>query len=428
MNTKTRVFLTCVCLVASAANLRLAAQTNYDESAVAPFELPQVLTTFGGKVITTKNDWETARRPEILEAFSREVFGRTPVDERPVRYEVVSEDRNAMEGTAVRKEVRACFSDSDQHCVTILMMLPKHARAVPVFVGLNFEGNHTIVDDPGIQLNEKWMRRTDIRGVVDHRATDASRGTLYNRWQVKMLLERGYGLVTVYQGDFELDRKERSGRDGIRHLFPVTGSDDEWGSLALWSWGLSRVMDYLQTDRLVDARKVALVGHSRLGKAALWAAAQDTRFALVVSNNSGEGGASISRRNYGETIADLNRAVPYWFCPNYKKYNHDPSALPVDAHLLIALMAPRPVYVASATEDQWADPKGEYLAAYYAAPAYGLYGLGGLESKEPPLPDTPVGGGVLGYHLRTGEHDVTAYDWLQYLDFADKHFKYRSKR
>lgn len=419
-----KVIFSCIIFLLIGVQASIGQSTpNYDESKVKPYELPEPLKTFSGTSIRNKKSWERKRRPEILEVFTREVYGRTPDQKLPVRYETISEDTMALAGKAVRREIKACFSGSDQHCVAILMYLPKSNKPVPVFLGLNFEGNHSIYADPGIQLNTKWMRRTNIRGVVNNQATEASRGTLPERWQVDKLIARGYGVVTVYQGDFELDRRDRSGKDGIRNLFPVTGADDEWGSIAVWSWGLSRVMDYLETDKAVNAQQVSLVGHSRLGKAAIWAGAQDQRFAMVVSNNSGEGGASLSRRNFGETIADLNRAVPYWFCNNYKKYNSNPSDLTVDAHLLLALIAPRPFYVASATKDEWADPRGEYLAAWHTAPVYNLYGLKGLSNKELPAPETPVSSGTIGYHLRTGEHDITAYDWDQYLNFADKHFR-----
>jgi len=415
--------ITVVCIFMIAGTAKGQTNTNYDESKVTPYVLPEALKTTAGRTIRNAKDWESLRRPEILEIFSREVYGRTPRQKPAVRYELISEDNMAMGGKAIRKEIKACFSDAEDHCVAILLYLPKSGLPAPVFLGLNFEGNHSVYADTGIQLNPRWMRRTDIRGVVNHHATEASRGQLYSRWQVEKLIERGYGLATVYQGDFELDRPGRSGKDGIRHLFGTGNANDEWGSIGVWAWGLSRVMDYLETDTMVDAKKVALVGHSRLGKAAIWAGAQDQRFAMVISNNSGEGGASLSRRNYGETIADLNRVVSYWFCPNYKKYNENAAALPVDAHLLLALMAPRPIYVASATLDTWADPKGEYLAAYGAGAVYALYNKKGLADIVMPPPDTPVGEGSIGYHLRTGEHDITAYDWEGYLNFADKHLK-----
>ena len=166
---------------------------------------------------------------------------------------------------------------------------------------------------------------------------------------------------------------------------------------------------------------MALIGHSRLGKAALWAGAQDERFAIVISNDSGEGGAALARRDFGETIADLNRAVPALVLRQLPALLRQRDALPVDQHMLLALVAPRPLYVASATEDRWADPHGEFLAAKAAEPVYRLFGLEGLGVERQPPPDTPVGR-TIGYHLRTGKHDVTRWDWDRYLDFADRHF------
>ena len=402
-------------------------ETNEDERKVGTYILPEVLLTNSGEIVNTKKAWENVRRPEIVSFFEQHIYGKTPAAKLPVRVVVNTVDQQALNGRAIRKQITLYFSDKDKPKMDILLYLPAGERKpVPVFLALNFEGNHSIHADPGITLSERWMRYDQVRGITGHRATEASRGARAERWPVEEMLARGYGLATVYQGDIELDRRDRS-PDDIHALFPKPGPDD-WGSIAAWAWGLSRAMDYLVTDKRVDAGKVAVLGHSRLGKAALWAAALDQRFAMAISNNSGEGGASLYRRNFGERVADLTRAVPYWFCKNFSKYNGRENDLPVDAHALIALMAPRPVYVASAVEDTWADPKGEFLAAYHAGPVYKLYNLPGLETDQFPEAGQDAGKGVVGYHLRKGDHELTRVDWWYFLNFADRHFKTRKTK
>jgi hypothetical protein len=308
----------------------------------------------------------------------------------------------------------------------VLLYLPARARRpVPVFVGLGFSPNQSVSADPGITLAGTWVRNTDTKAVELQPGQASSRGSAASRWQVEAVLARGFGLATMYYGDIEPDIAGAM-KLGIRGAYLKPGreapGDDEWGAIAAWAWGLSRVADYLQTDKDVDPARLALVGHSRLGKTALWAGATDTRFGIVISNDSGEGGAAISRRGFGETVADLNNRFPHWFCGNYRQYGGREAEMPFDAHMLLALVAPRPLYVASAEDDQWADPKGEFLAAVAASEVYELLGKKAVGTATMPPVNRPVGDAVR-YHVRTGKHDITAYDWQQYLDFAERHFR-----
>ena len=397
---------------------------NYDESRVGEIPLPDPLVVRGRDVADAAM-WRGERRPEILELFRTHVYGRTPAAPGPpaeMRFEVGAA-APALEGQAIRREARIFFADTPGTPVMdLLLFIPTgQSRPVPAFLGLNFRGNHSIHPDPAITLSTSWMR--DGPGIVDHRATEATRGSAASRWPVETIVSRGYALITAYYGDIDPDFDDGF-QNGVHPLFYREGQTrpaaDEWGSIGAWAWGLSRALDYLETDADVDASRVAVFGHSRLGKTALWAGARDERFAMVISNNSGEGGAALSRRWYGETVARINKAFPHWFCANYDRHSDDVEALPVDQHMLIALAAPRPVYVASALEDRWAVPKGEFLAAKAAEPVYALFGLEGLGVEDWPPPDTPVGD-VIGYHVRSGGHDVTLYDWERYLDFADRH-------
>ncbi len=406
--------------LASTAGWAQQKDINYDESKVPAYTLPALLQTENGQAVTTTAQWEQQRRPELLELFATHMYGRTPTDRISVRYEVLTEDPHAMGGRATSRQVRFIFSNGGKMLEALLWMyLPNQVTGkVPMFVGYNFKGNHSTTTDTAILYSKNFAL------VKEPGHPDWERGSQASRWDYDAIIARGYGVATMCYHDIFPDMpglKDHS----IVSLFPgyVQGNEaaDEWQAIGAWAWGSSRIVDYLATEPRVDSSHIALMGHSRQGKAALWAGAQDTRFSIVISNNSGEGGAALSRRKYGETIAVVSSIKPAWFCSALDAYHGREEDLPVDQHQLLALMAPRPVYVASAEDDQWADPKGEYLGAYHASPVYRLYSLTGLPSEIPPAIHQPILNDI-GYHIRAGKHDVTSYDWLAFLDFADKHF------
>jgi hypothetical protein len=402
-----------------------AQEANYDRSKLPVCTIPDPLVTKDGKSVRSPKEWKEKRRPEIYALFESQMYGKAPGKPKDLHFKVLSEDKNALDGTATRKEVAVYFTKDNTHYMTILMYLPNGVKTpVPLFVGLNFNGNYMIDKDPDITMTSGWVPNGDK--ITNNQANPALRGSESSEWPVDMILKRGYGIATIYSGDIEPDY-DHGFQKGVHPLFYDKGQThpraDQWGTIAAWAWGLSRAMDYFEKDKAIDKKHVAVIGHSRMGKTALWAGASDERFALVISNNSGCGGAALSRRKIGETVAKINGYFPYWFCENFKQYNNNESALPLDQHELIALIAPRPVYIASAQEDNWADQENEFRSGLLASPVYALFGLTGLPVNEMPQVNRPVQNGFIAYHIRTGKHDITPYDWEQYLNFADKHFK-----
>lgn len=392
---------------------------NYDESKVRQYVLPDPLTRRDGTRVANAAGWRE-RRTELLDLFARHVYGRTPLDAITVRHELMESSSDALGGAAIRKQVALHIGDAaDGPVVHLLIYLPARSTGpAPVFVGLNFHGNHTTQPDPAIVLPTSWVRDAPTTEAAGNRATEAGRGKAASRWPVEQILSAGFGVATAYYGDLDPDYHDGFA-NGVHPLFPRTGGDDDWGAIGAWAWGLSRIMDYLETDPQVDASRVIVTGHSRLGKSALWAGAQDERFAAVISNQSGCGGAALNRRNYGETIARITTVFPHWFCPKYASWAERETEMPIDQHELLALIAPRPLLVCSAVEDRWADPRGEFLSVYHAGPVYRLLGRTAPSSDAMPDVEQPPET-TAAYNIRPGKHDVNPADWAVMIRFVQR--------
>jgi len=400
-------------LTAAFAVSGLAAEVNYDETKVGPLTLPDPLQMQDGRTVTNAAMWYRLRRPEILRLFQEEVYGKPPPRPSAEQFRVVHEDRNALDGRAIRRDVEVnIMGATNGTAMRFTLFLPNHAsKLVPVFVGIHvFDTTHAI------------PRPAVVRQIPGTPKPTSEENARVGQATAERILARGYGLVSLNIEHLAPDSATNYWQ-GVARLLgrtqPGPPQPTEAGALGLWAWGLSRAVDYFESSPDVDARRVIAIGHSRMGKTALWAAANDERFAAVISNCSGCGGAALSRRNFGETVSIITHAFPHWFCGNFAQYAGHESRLPVDQHELVALISPRPVYVASAVEDRWADPRGEFLAAFHAEPVYRLLNAGGLGVIELPSPDQPVGE-TIHYHLRRGQHDLTDYDWEQYLNFADR--------
>lgn len=395
----------------------------YDEALVPPYTLPDPLRCSDGTPVTDARTWRERRRPELLRLFADEVYGRTLVGRPEAQRFIVRERKdNARGGSAVRLRIGVLFEGRDDgRQMELLVYLPKQAPGpVPVFLGFSFDGNYTTTDDADLPVPTHWANGLYANKLKDHVPTAAGRGIHKEMWQIDRLLARGYGLVTAGYGEVEPDTAGQW-RKGPRGLAAEPGERD-WGSIGAWAWAMSRAMDWVATEPLIDATRVTALGFSRLGKTAMWAGAQDERFAAVVSIESGAGGVALSKRIYGETVAHMMRNLGHWYCPAYRRYADNEAALPIDHHELAALIAPRPLLILSAVDDRWSDPKGEFLGGLGADPVYRLLGTDGLAAREWP------GVGVfidsrIGYQMRAGKHDVTADDWQAMLAFADKQLK-----
>lgn len=404
-------------------------QANPDQyrQPVAPAHLPDALVFADGTHVATPAQWPK-RRKELLALFTKQMYGRMPGRPAQMRFNVFNVDRHALGGKATREQISILFlGKEDGPRMDLLVYVPNRVKRPPVILGLNFWGNETINPDPGIRITDRWVESNggtsiDLSCVKNNRATEACRGIDQGRWPIEKILDDGYALATAYRGDVDPDRKD--GYDeSIRSAFPeLAHGGDNFSTIAAWAWAMSRALDYLQQDQLVDGRHVVAFGWSRLGKAAIWAGATDPRFVAVISNESGAGGAKLFHDVHGETVELLNTRFPYWFCNNFKQYNGRDADLPFDQNEVLALIAPRPLYIASAILDENADPQSEFLGALEVTPVYRFLGSTGLPTTSWPLVDQPVLGRV-SYHVRAGEHSVKPFDWEQYLRFCDAYVK-----
>lgn len=391
---------------------------NYDESKVGTYTLPDPLTLADGKPVRDAKTWTEKRRPEVVRLFEENQYGRSPGRPAGLKFDVFDKGTPAFEGKAIRRQVTVLFGADKK--MDLLVYLPAHAgKPVPLLLNLSFSANSNTVDDPGVKVGEVWG--------PDKKRIPASQGRRFGKIDVARLMDAGFGFGTIYYGDIDPDFLGGI-PNGVRSLYLKPGetepAPEEWGAISAWAWGLSRAMDYLETDKAVDAKRVAILGVSRLGKTVMWAGAHDTRFALAIASCSGEGGAALSRRNYGETVAHLTAPTryPYQFCANYGKFAEHVDRMPVDANLLVALMAPRPVLLQTGDTDYWSDPRGEFLAAVAAGPVYRLFGKQGLETGEMPPPGTGIFH-TIGYFEHVGGHGTLPSDWDQYLKFLQMHLQ-----
>jgi hypothetical protein len=421
-----------VLLLAWAANAQVAdapdevkagIPVNYTEAKVGNYVLPDPLKLSDGSPVSSAKMWFEKRRPEIVKLFEDNQYGRMPKRPKDMSFDVFDKGTLAFEGKALRRQVTICFSkDKSGPKMDLLLYLPPNAQGrVPVLLNAGFSANNLAVSDPGVKVG--WAF-----DPIKKQRVPATPGKFnFGGIDVLPIIEKGFGIATVNYGDIDPDFATGLPL-GVRSLYLKPGqtapAPDEWGAISAWAWGLSRALDYLETDKGVDASRVALMGVSRLGKTVLWTAAHDTRFALVIASCSGEGGASLSRRNYGETIKHLVEPTryPYQFCANYAKYADHVDQFPVDSHLLLALIAPRPVLLQTGNTDRWSDPRGEFLAAVAATPVYKLLGKDGIDTEQMPPAGEPILH-TLGYFMHAGGHGMMPADWQQFFKFMEMYLK-----
>jgi hypothetical protein len=385
-------------------------------------ELPDPLVMLDGTKVTTKEDWINKRRPELKALFQHYMYGELPPAPPHVGATVEYEDRSAFGGKATFREIALSVGPGEAPPIRLLLIVPNHRKGpAPVFVGMNFSGNHTLVRDPKVRVTTAWLY-PGYPGVENNRSSEAARNTNAESWSLEQSVDRGYAAATFYSGDVDPDRPDERGglRPYLKTLGGATGPQ-ECATIAAWAWGIHRAVDYLVTDKDIDPKRIAVFGHSRLGKTALLAAAFDERIALAIPHQAGCGGTAPSRGKVGESVKQINEHFPHWFCGAFKEFNVQTERLPFDQNCLAALVAPRPMLFSNAVEDTWANPEGQFQVLRSAEPVYRLLGAVGFGVEKVPPPGKLVGD-TLGFYIRPGKHSTTREDWRTFLDFADKHF------
>lgn len=383
---------------------------------------PDPLAMFDGTTVADAAAWRTKRKLELRELFQHYMYGRLPKAPERISSKVLFEDREAFGGEGTLREVELTLGPPEWPKIYLLIATPPGDGPFPCFVGANFGGNHQFTTHPKVRLPSIWMPAKHP-GAVDHRATDAGRGGQVDIWPLEQIVARGYATATFYSGDTQPDRPEV--REGMRATLPESdgpGDPTAPSTIMWWAWGIHRAVDHLVQDATIDAKRIAVVGHSRLGKTALVAGAFDERIALIVANQAGCGGSAPSRTEApkAERIDKINTVRPHWFCDYFKCFGADPYRLPFDQHSLVAICAPRPVLFTCAAKDVWANPPGQFAVLQAATPVYELLGEEGLVAEQMPAADAPLVDSRLGYWIRSGDHAMTPADWTTYMDFADK--------
>ena len=384
----------------------------YQEKDVPEYILPEIMKHFDGKEVKTVDDWEKTRRPEIIDFFAENMYGKVPTPSDPIveTFELISEDPGHLEGLCTKREIRITLNNKFGKVSMPLVLFVPNSSQKPVPAIYLFNGD------------DIRRRRLELEGPQGY-------GKTKNGIPLKQLMLRGIGVVTIDGKAFGRDYGNKEGKvsGGIVDLFFEPGQKftkkNEWGMIAIWAYAMRVGMNYIETDKAINSTQVAVLGCSVSGKVALWAAATDQRFGMTLLATAGHGGDAIWRRQFGETLDNMCTYLPTWICRNASKYAKDINSLPVDQHTLLATLAPRPLYVSNAHHDLWADQKGQWIGTYNAVPAYELYGkkVAFNSSVQPPL-DSPILESVIGYHVRSGFHGLTLYDWERYMEFIEYHF------